>query len=402
MVHFRQEKYVPRGGPDGGDGGRGGSVVFEVDPHLNTLFHFRHQRRLAADDGANGGTSNKTGRSAQDLVIPVPPGTLVYDDVTGDLIGDLTEPGRTLEVCPGGRGGRGNVRFANSRNQVPRIGEKGEPGVERTLRLELKLIADIGLVGVPNAGKSTFLAAVTNAEPKIAPYPFTTLVPNLGVAALDLETTLILADIPGLIEGAHQGIGLGHEFLRHIQRTRVLIHLLDGLSEDPVGDFYQINTELALYDPALGQKPQLVALNKCDLPDVEARGEAIRTALKEKGHDLFIISAVAGTNVRKLLYQAAEILAEIPEAEMVEELPVYRYETDPNAFTVEQISEDTFQVSGVAIERAAGMTYWEHDQSLRRFQRILETIGIDAALREAGVQPGHTVLVGGHELEWAD
>ena len=402
MVHFRREAHVPRGGPDGGDGGRGGSVVLEVNSHLNTLFHFRHQRRHAAKNGGNGGTSNKTGRSAQDLVVPVPPGTLVYDDANGDLVGDLTEPGQQLEIAPGGRGGRGNARFKNSRNQVPMIAEKGEPGVERVLRLELKLIADIGLVGAPNAGKSTFLAAVTNAEPKIAPYPFTTLVPNLGVAALDLETTLVLADIPGLIEGAHEGVGLGHDFLRHIQRTRVLIHLLDGLSEDPLGDFYQINSELALYDPELGKKPQLVALNKIDLPDVAARSEALRAELKQKGHELHLISAVARTNVRKLLYRAAEVLAETPEPEPVEEVPVYRYETDPNAFTVEQISEDIFQVNGIAIERAADMTYWEHDQSVRRFQRILETIGIDAALREAGVQPGHTVLVGDHELEWAD
>jgi GTP-binding protein len=402
MVHFRREAHVPRGGPDGGDGGRGGSVVLEVNPHLNTLFHFRHQRRHAAGNGGNGGTSNKTGRSAQNLVVPVPPGTLVFDDANGDLVGDLIEPGQQLEIAPGGRGGRGNARFKNSRNQVPMIAEKGEPGVERVLRLELKLIADIGLVGAPNAGKSTFLAAVTNAEPKIAPYPFTTLVPNLGVAALDMETTLILADIPGLIEGAHKGVGLGHDFLRHIQRTRVLIHLLDGLSEDPIGDFYQINSELALYDPELGKKPMLVALNKIDLPDVAARSETLRAELKQKGHELHLISAVAGTNVRKLLYRAAEVLAETPEPEPVEEVPVYRYDTDPNAYTIEQISEDIFQVNGIAIERAADMTYWEHDQSVRRFQRILETIGIDAALREAGVQPGHTVLVGDHELEWAD
>ncbi|HUF37185.1 MAG TPA: GTPase ObgE [Anaerolineales bacterium] len=402
MLHFRREAHVPRGGPDGGDGGRGGSVVLEVDPHLNTLFHFRHRSRHAAEDGGHGGTSNKTGRSSPDLVVTVPPGTLIYDDATGDLVGDLTEPGQRLEVVPGGRGGRGNARFKNARNQTPRIAEKGEPGVERTLRLELKLIADIGLVGAPNAGKSTLLSAVTNAEPKIAPYPFTTLVPNLGVAALDSETTLVLADIPGLIEGAHKGVGLGHDFLRHIQRTRVLIHLIDGLSEDPVGDFYQINAELALYDPGLGEKPQLVAFNKCDLPEVAARAEAVREALGKKGYEVTPISAVAGTNVRNLLYQAAQALAETPEPDAPDELPVYRYETDPNAFNVEQISEDVFQVTGAAIERAAAMTYWEHDQSVRRFQRILETIGIDAALREAGVQPGHTVLVGEHELEWAE
>ena len=402
MVHFRREKHVPRGGPDGGDGGNGGSVILVVDPHLNTLFHFRHQSRHKAADGVGGGTSNKTGASAEDLRIPVPAGTLVYDAETGDLVGDLTEIGQELVVAPGGRGGRGNTRFKNARNQVPRIGEKGEPGVERSLRLELKLIADIGLVGVPNAGKSTLLAAATNAKPKIADYPFTTLVPNLGVAALDLETTLILADIPGLIEGAHQGVGLGHDFLRHIQRTRVLIHLLDGMAEDPIGDFYQINAELALYDEALADKPQLVALNKCDLPDAAAREETIRAALEPRGYEVHAISAVAGTNVRRLLYRAAELLAETPEPEAVDAVPVYRYETDPNEFTIEQLEEGVFQVNGVAIERAASMTYWEHAQSVRRFQRILETIGIDAALREAGVQPGHSVFIGDYELEWSD
>ena len=402
MVHFRREKYVPRGGPDGGDGGRGGDVVLEVDPHINTLFHFRHVNRYRAPEGTKGAVKKMTGASADHLIIRVPAGTLVYDARTGDLMGDLTDVGQQLVVCKGGRGGRGNTHFRNSRNQVPMIGERGEPGEERELRLELKLIADIGLVGVPNAGKSTFLASVTNAEPKIAPYPFTTLVPNLGVAALDDETTLILADIPGLIEGAHQGVGLGHDFLRHVQRTRVLVHVLDGLAEDPVADFFQINSELALFDPALGEKPQVVAFNKCDLPDVQARWPGIRKALKAKGYEAFDISAVARTNVRQVLYRAKQLLEETPQPEATEELPVYRYETDPNEFTIERISEGTFQVRGAAIERAASMTYWEHDQSVRRFQRILETVGIDKALRDAGVEAGHTVMIGDYELEWSD
>lgn len=402
MVHFRREKYVPRGGPDGGDGGRGGDVILEVDPHVNTLFHFRHVNRFRAPDGTNGGVKKMTGASADDLIVRVPAGTLVYDARNGDLLGDLTEIGQQLIVCKGGRGGRGNTHFKSSRNQVPHIGEKGEPGEERELRLELKLIADIGLVGIPNAGKSTFLAAVTNAEPKIAAYPFTTLVPNLGVAALDGETTLILADIPGLIEGAHLGIGLGHDFLRHVQRTRVLVHVLDGMSEDPVADFFQINSELALFDPALGEKPQIVAFNKCDLPDVQARWPKIKKALKAKGYEAFDISAVARTNVRQVLYRAKQLLEETPIPEVTDELPVYRYETDPNEFKVERISENEFQVIGAAIERAASMTYWEHDQSVRRFQRILESVGIDKALREAGVEAGHTVIIGDYELEWSD
>ncbi|HLA02850.1 MAG TPA: GTPase ObgE, partial [Aestuariivirga sp.] len=296
MVHFRRERFVPRGGPDGGDGGRGGSLILEVDTSMRTLYSFRHKKRFQAQDGKPGGPSQRSGRSAADLILRVPPGTLVYDVITGETLGDLMVAGQPLEVAKGGRGGRGNQHFANSRNQVPRIAEKGEPGQERQLRLELKLIADIGIVGAPNAGKSTLLAALTNAKPKIAAYPFTTLQPNLGVAALDEETSLVLADIPGLIEGAHRGIGLGHDFLRHIQRTRVLVHLLDGLAEDPLADFSQINTELALFDPQLADKPQIVALNKMDLPDVQARWPHIDKALRKLGYIPMAISAVSGEN----------------------------------------------------------------------------------------------------------
>src|SRR5512143_3603237 len=244
MVHFHREKFVPRGGPDGGDGGKGGDVIFEVRTTLNTLSSFRPNQKFKAEDGIRGGPSQMSGRYGEDLVIPVPPGTVVFDADTGVIIGDLTKPGQRLIVCKGGRGGRGNQHFATSRNQVPRTAEKGEPAEEKRLKLELKLIADIGLIGVPNAGKSTLLSVLTNAKPKIASYPFTTLEPNLGVANLDEDTTVVLADIPGLIEGASQGAGLGHDFLRHVQRTRGLIHLLDGLSTDPVADYSQINTEM--------------------------------------------------------------------------------------------------------------------------------------------------------------
>jgi GTP-binding protein len=410
-VHFRREKYVPRGGPDGGDGGKGGDVVFEVLPHLNTLYSFRNKSRFRALDGANGGGKNMTGRSAEDLVIFVPAGTIVYDQTSGDVLGDLVESGQRLVVAKGGRGGRGNSRFASSVNQTPKIAERGEPGEERFLRLELKLIADIGIVGVPNAGKSTLLAAVTNARPKIAPYPFTTLEPNLGVAELDFETTLILADIPGLIEGAHLGVGLGHDFLRHIQRTRVLIHILDGMSEDPLADFDQINTELALFDPALADKPQIVAFNKMDLPDAQARWQLIEPSLKKriKMHqktldiqsEVFTISAVTGLEVRRLLYRAAQLLKEAPLPPKATELPVYRVEEDPREFSISRVTQG-WRISGGAIERAAEMTYWEHFQSVRRFQHILETLGIDQALREAGVQEGDTVFIADYELEWQD
>jgi GTP-binding protein len=411
IVHFRREKYVPRGGPDGGDGGKGGDVVLVVDPHLNTLSAFRHKSNFRAPDGGRGGKQKMSGRSGDDLLIPVPPGTVVYDEQGGDVLGDLVESGQRLVVAAGGRGGRGNARFTSSVRQAPRVAERGEPGEERSLRLELKLIADIGIVGVPNAGKSTLLSAVTNAKPKIAPYPFTTLEPNLGVAILDYETSLILADIPGLIEGAHMGVGLGHDFLRHIQRTRVLIHLLDGLAEDPLLDFVQINSELALFDPDLAKKPQVVAFNKMDLDDVQARwpgiSKQLNARLEEEGLGVNVegqplaISAVAGTHLRELLYRVAALLKALPPEPEHEALPLYRVESDPKEFAVRRES-DGWHVSGEAIERAAAMTYWEHFQSVRRFQRILETLGIDQALREAGVQEGDTVFVGEYELEWQD
>jgi GTPase len=402
-VHFRREKFVPRGGPDGGDGGRGGSVYLEVQPTLNTLSSFRQKRRFKADDGGRGSKQNMTGRSADDLIVPVPPGTLVYDNKTNGLLGDLVEPGQRLLVAKGGRGGRGNARFATSVNQAPRVGERGEPGEEQTLRLELKLIADIGIVGAPNAGKSTFLSSVTKARPKIADYPFTTLEPNLGVADLNEDHSLVLADIPGLIEGAHMGVGLGHDFLRHIQRTRVLIHLLDGMAEDPLLDFAQINSELALFDPKLERKPQVVAFNKMDIDDVRARWPDIERELKRKGIKPLAISAVSGENVRKLLFRAAELLEQALEHadEAETETPTYRAESDPRQFTVSRVNEG-YRVSGDAIERAAAMTYWEHDQSVRRFQRILQTLGIEDALRQAGVKEGDTVFIGDYELEWSE
>ncbi len=400
-VHFRREKYVPYGGPDGGDGGKGGDVVLEARATLNTLSNFRHQSRFQAQDGANGAKQNMTGRSGEDLVITVPAGTVIYDATSGELLGDLTADGQRLVVAQGGRGGRGNTRFKSARNQAPRIAEKGEPAQERKLRLELKLIADIGIVGVPNAGKSTLLAAVTHARPKIAPYPFTTLEPNLGVAELDDETVLVLADIPGLIEGAHLGLGLGHDFLRHIQRTRVLVHVLDGLSEDPLSDFNQINVELALFDAELAKKPQVVALNKMDLPEVRQRWPEVAAALKKRGYESFAISAASGENVRPLLFRAYERLQEAPRPASEEELPVYRPEEDPRQFRVER-EESGWRVSGRAIERAAAMTYWEHDQSIVRFQRILKTLGIEDALRAAGVKEGDSVFIGDYELEWSD
>jgi GTP-binding protein len=416
VVHFRKEKYVPRGGPDGGNGGRGGDVILEVKPTLNTL-NFRHKERFVAEEGRPGAKQNMTGRSGEDLVIYVPPGTVVYeipDETmaveTADggtpplqLLGDLTHPGQRLTVCKGGRGGRGNTTFKSSINQVPRTAEKGEPAEEKRLKLELKLIADIGLVGVPNAGKSTLLSVLTNAQPKIAPYPFTTLEPNLGVANIDEDTTVVLADIPGLIEGASQGAGLGHEFLRHVQRTRVLIHLLDGLSPDPVADYSQINSELSLFDPNLGKKPQLVALNKIDQPEVQEQLAGIKKEMKKRGVTLMTVSALARTNVRELLLKAAGMLADAPPLEEIEPpMPVYRPAEDPRDFTVSREDDASWRVSGTAIERAAAMTYWEHQGSVRRFQKLMEALGVDEALRAAGIEEGETVKIGNFELEWQD
>jgi GTPase len=400
-VHFRREKYIPRGGPDGGDGGRGGDVIIKVSPTLNTLYEFHHKQRFIAPDGERGARSNRTGHSAENLVINVPPGTIVYNDDSGEVIADLVEQNQEIMICKGGRGGRGNARFANSRDQAPHIAERGEPGQELTIKLELKLIADIGIIGVPNAGKSTLLAAVTNAKPKIADYPFTTIEPNLGVARLADETTLVLADIPGLIEGAHEGTGLGFEFLKHVQRTRVLIHLLDGFADDPVLDYAQINTELSLFDPALAQKPQIVALNKMDLPDVQERLKDIERRLKKKGVSVLPISAVSGLNLTSLLYKTAELLRSAPTVTQEPILPIYHPRSDPRQYEIKRMSTG-WKINGESIERAAAMTYWDNDESIRRFQRILETLGIDEALRKAGVKEGDLVAIGEYELEWKD
>ena len=402
MVHFRREKFVPLGGPDGGDGGRGGNVIFEVKVTLNTLSAFRQNEKFAAEPGKKGGGSEMTGRGGKDLIIHVPPGTVIYDAETGALLGDLTTAGQQLQVCKGGRGGLGNQHYATSRNQAPRMAERGEPHEEKLLRLELKLIADIGIIGLPNAGKSTLLAALTNAKPKIGDYPFTTLEPNLGVANIDDDTTVVMADIPGLIEGAAEGAGLGHDFLRHIQRTRVLIHMIDGLAEDPLADFSQINNELSLFDTKLGDKPQIVVLNKIDQPDVQERLKAIKASFKKQKVELITASAMARTNTRDILIAAYRKLGEMPVEEVEETLPVYKPDVDPNLFEVTQEESDKWRITGVAIERSAKMTYWEHDGSIRRFQKLMERLGVDKALREAGIQEGDTVYVGNFELEWKD
>lgn len=400
LVAFRREKYVPLGGPAGGDGGKGGDIVLVVNPRLNTLSRFQRQLHYKAERGQHGGSSNRTGASGADLLIEVPPGTVARDAETDELLADMTLPAQRVIVARGGRGGRGNSRFKSSTNQAPRLAEKGEPGAERWLKLELKLIADVGIIGVPNAGKSTLLSVVSSARPKIAAYPFTTLTPNLGVATVG-DREIVLADIPGLVEGAHAGIGLGHSFLRHIQRTRLLVHLLDGAGEDPVGDFVQINTELALYDRALAEKPQIVALNKIDLPQAQTRWERVRTAVDGRGFPVMVISAATQQGIHDLMNAVAALLAELPELPPAEEVPVFRPDDDQEDFEIVR-EGSAFRVKGKRIERAAAMTYWEYEEAVSRFQRILGALGITDGLREAGVTPGDMVLIGDVELEWSE
>jgi GTP-binding protein len=401
IVHFHREKFVPRGGPDGGDGGKGGSVILQVNRSLNSLVKFRHQSIFKAMDGARGGPNNMSGKSAKDLIVPVPAGTIIHDLKKGEVIGDLTAEGQSLIVCKGGRGGRGNQHFATSRNQAPRTAERGEPGEQRKLHLELKLIADIGIIGIPNAGKSSFLAAVTNATPKIGDYPFTTLEPNLGVAELDRETSLVLADIPGLIEGAHIGAGLGDAFLKHVQRTRVLIHVLDGLSADPIADMTQINSEMALFDPDLAGKPQIVVLNKIDLPEVSTRWGSIKKELVKRGYQPYAISALTRQELQPVLWKALELLRSKERHEVPHVIPIYKPADDLRSFTIHRTSKG-WVVEGSAIQRAAAMTYWEYEGSVRRFQKLMASLGVDDALRKEGIQEGDTVIIGENELEWQD
>lgn len=402
MIGFRREKYVPFGGPSGGDGGDGGDIVFVVNPHHNSLIRFHKGNHFRAGDAGHGSTKNRTGANGETLRLEVPPGTIIRDAETGDLIADMTQETQEITILRGGRGGRGNVHFANSVNQAPRIAERGEPGEEMWLELELKLIADVGIVGVPNAGKSTLLSVVSAAKPKIANYPFTTLQPSLGVVSLDEYTTMTLADIPGLIEGASEGVGLGHEFLRHVERTRALIHLIDGAASDPLEDWAMINQELALYDIALETRPQLVVLNKMDLPDAVAWEPIIEEEIKKAGYSFCSISAATGQGVRDMLFKVKKMLDEAPEPELLpEQSIVIRPEADEHAFTIEREGFG-WRVTGRRIERIASMTYFEFDATLVRFQHILENMGITEALREAGVKPGDMVYIGDEELEWGE
>ncbi|MCA9969081.1 MAG: GTPase ObgE [Anaerolineales bacterium] len=402
MISFRREKFVPFGGPDGGDGGNGGDIHFAVNPNINSLVTFHRQVHFRAGNGTHGGKANKTGARGDTLRLEVPPGTTIRNADTDELLADLTETDQEVLLLSGGRGGRGNARFATSVNQAPRIAERGEPGEEMWLILELKLIADVGIVGKPNAGKSTLLSVVSAARPKIANYPFTTLQPNLGVVELDDFDTMVLADIPGLIEGASEGVGLGHDFLRHIERTRVLIHLLDGAAFEPLEDWALINQELAMYDVALEKRPQLVVLNKMDLPDAVAWEPILAEEIRKAGYPFCSISAVTGEGVRDMLYTVRRMLDEAPRPDLRAADPVVIRPEADEGFWIEPEGDGIWRVHGRDIERIASMTYFEFEATLTRFQHILERMGITAALQEAGVEPGDTVRIGGEELEWGE
>lgn len=405
IVAFRREKYVPEGGPAGGDGGRGGSVVLVADPGLRTLVDFRYKRHYKGDRGEHGGGKNMHGQNAADIELRVPVGTLIRDSDTSEIIADLVEAGQRVTVAKGGRGGRGNSRFVSSQNRVPTMAENGEPGEERWIELELKLLADVGLIGFPNAGKSTLISQVSAAKPKIANYPFTTLVPNLGVVSVGEGKSFVVADIPGLIEGAHEGAGLGHAFLRHTERTRLLIHVLDMAGtegRDPLADYAVINRELAAYSPALAARRQVVAANKMDLPEAAPNLERLRQALGSE-IEIFPISAVTGQGIEPLMYRADELLDEleaIPPAPAVEPIRRVQVKTEPE-WQID-VEDGVFVVSGKDVERLSAMTNLANEAAVERFQRIMKKMGIDEALREKGVKEGDFVRVHNNEFEWVD
>lgn len=400
-VSFRREKFVPNGGPDGGGGGKGGDIIFEVDEGLNTLTDYRHRRKFAAQAGEEGGKKNCHGKNGADLILKVPEGTVIKDAESGKVIADMSGDNKRQIILTGGRGGLGNQHYATSTMQAPKYAQPGGESIEIEVQLELKVIADVGLVGFPNVGKSTFLSRVTNAKPKIANYHFTTLNPNLGVVDLD-GNGFVIADIPGLIEGASEGIGLGHEFLRHIERTKVIIHMVDGASvegRDPLEDIKAINKELEAYDPAILEKPQVIAANKMDvcMEGSEEILEKLRKEFEPKGIEVFSISAVSGQGVKELLYHVQELLKTCPE-----EVTVYEPEFDPalrffseEPFTVEVNEEGEYVVEGPRIEKMLGYTNIDSEKGFLFFQRFLKEQGILKQLEELGIEEGDTVRMYG-------
>lgn len=412
MVAFRREKYVAMGGPAGGDGGKGASVIFKVDEGLRTLMDFRYQRHFKATRGEHGMSKGKHGKGAEDMIVKVPPGTVVTDVNTGEIIADLVENGQEAVIARGGRGGRGNMRFVSPANPAPELSENGEPGQERDVTLELKVLADVGLVGFPSVGKSTLLSVVSAAKPKIAEYHFTTIVPNLGVVETDDGRSFVLADLPGLIEGAHEGIGLGHQFLRHIERTRVIVHVIDMSAmegRDPYNDFLTINRELEEYNLRLLERPQIIVANKMDMPDAEENLAHFKEQLTVD-YPIFPVSAITRQGLKDLLYEIAnqlETTPEFPLHEIVEEddeinRVMYRHESDSVDFTISRDPDGTFVVEGAQLERLFKMTDFSRDESVRRFSRQMRTMGIDEALRERGAKDGDTVRLFEYEFEFID
>jgi GTPase len=412
MVAFRREKYVPNGGPAGGDGGRGADVVFQVEEGLRTLMDFRYQRHFKASRGEHGMSKNQHGRGAQDMVVKVPPGTVVMDAETKEIIADLVEHGQTAVIAKGGRGGRGNSRFATPANPAPELSENGEPGQERDVILELKLLADVGLVGFPSVGKSTLLSVVSAAKPKIAEYHFTTIVPNLGMVETADGRSFVMADLPGLIEGAHEGVGLGHQFLRHIERTRVIVHVIDMAAtegRDPYEDYLTINKELKEYNLRLTERPQIIVANKMDMPDAEENLEVFKGKLTED-YPIFPISAITSQGLRDLLFAIADKIETTPEFPLIEEEEevtgvhrvLYKHEAKELNFRISRGPDGAFEVSGAEVEKLFKMTDFSRDESIRRFARQLRGMGVDDALRERGAKDGDIVRLLEFEFEFVE
>ncbi|HEN4385142.1 TPA: GTPase ObgE [Streptococcus agalactiae] len=417
MVAFRREKYVPNGGPWGGDGGKGGSVIFKVNEGLRTLMDFRYNRNFKAKAGEKGMTKGMHGRGAEDLIVSLPPGTTVRDATTGKVITDLVEHDQEFVVARGGRGGRGNIRFATPRNPAPEIAENGEPGEERELQLELKILADVGLVGFPSVGKSTLLSVVSAAKPKIGAYHFTTIVPNLGMVRTKSGDSFAMADLPGLIEGASQGVGLGTQFLRHIERTRVILHVIDmSASEgrDPYDDYVSINNELETYNLRLMERPQIIVANKMDMPDSEENLAAFKEKLAANYDEfddmpmIFPISSLAHQGLENLMDATAELLANTEEfllydeTDMQEDEAYYGFNEDERPFEITRDDDATWVLYGDRLEKLFVMTNMERDESIMKFARQLRGMGVDEALRERGAKDGDIVRIGNFEFEFVD
>ena len=404
-ISFRREKYVAAGGPDGGDGGRGGNIYFEVDPDSNTLIDFRYNKKFKAESGKNGEGGHRYGKSGQDLYIKVPIGTIVRDANTNEILADLSEPGQKALILKGGRGGKGNSHFATSTRQAPRFAQDGENGEERELILELKLLADVGLIGFPNVGKSTFLSMTTSATPKIADYHFTTLEPNLGVVKTDYGDSFVIADIPGIIEGASEGTGLGIQFLRHIERTRLLLHVIDvsgSEGRNPVEDFYTINNELKQYSEKLRKRKQIIVANKIDIMQNESLYKDLEKVAKENNMEIYKISAATNEGVSELIKHIAEVLKTLPKENLIEvqDRKVYTLKDD-DEYTISK-EDGMYVIKGEAVERIMRRVNIADNESLYYFQRSLDELGVNQKLKEMGVKEGDIVKICDYELEWED